>query len=60
MDVCDDVLFWCVLCVVLACMRVSISMCASIQFEKLKCTCMNCVTLICNLFNLVGIYSNLA
>ena len=27
-------------------------MCASIQIENFNCTCMNCVTLIRNLFNL--------
>ena len=50
-------LYWCILCVGFACMRVS--MCASIQIEKFNCICMNYVTLIHNLFNLVGIYSNL-
>ena len=54
---CDGVLYWCVLCVVFACTRVSL--CASIQIEKFNCDCMNCVMLIHNLFNLVGIYSNL-
>ena len=54
---CDDVLYWCVLCVVFACTR--ISLCASIQIEKFNFDCMNCVMLIHNLFNLVGIYSNL-
>ena len=46
-----------VLCVVFA--STLVSMCASIQNEKFNCICMNCGTLIHNLFNLVGIYSNL-
>ena len=32
---------------------------ASVHIEKLNCTCMNCVALIRNLFNLIGICSNL-
>ena len=45
------------MCVVFACTRVGMR--ASIHIEMLNCACMNCVTHIRNLFNLIGIYNNL-